>query len=436
MSDNIYAYIEKNFNITINDYIFKRDYIKYPLQKIKLSWEIPYQEDLEYLYITLNLSIEQLRQLFKIYSISKFLRNYNIKKDKMKAYLITMQTKLEKYGDPHYCDRDKLRKTNLEKYGVEYSCQSDIVKNKSLDTKLKKYGNPYYCDRDKLRKTNLEKYGVEYYTQTDEYKKKSEQTCLQKYGVKSYTQTTECQNKIKQTKLEKYGDENYFNIEKYKKTCMEKYGDENYNNFEKYRKTCMEKYGVEYYTQTDEYKKKSEQTNLKRYGVKCYLQTDEFKNYISNPDIQNEINQKRYNTKKQNNTFSTSQSEELIYNLLCKKFDNVIRQYRSEKYPFDCDFYIPSIDTYIEYQGTWHHGKEPYIGSEKQQQIIEKWKAKSLELNFQGNKKCQYSRAINIWTIEDPSKRQAAKENNLNWFEFFDMTQFLDWFNIIQNKTT
>ena len=352
MSDNIYAYIEKNFNITINDYIFKRDYIKYPLQKIKLSWEIPYQEDLEYLYITLNLSIEQLRQLFKIYSISKFLRNYNIKKDKMKAYLITMQTKLEKYGDPHYCDRDKLRKTNLEKYGVEYSCQSDIVKNKSLDTKLKKYGNPYYCDRDKLRKTNLEKYGVEYYTQTDEYKKKSEQT------------------------------------------------------------------------------------NLKRYGVKCYLQTDEFKNYISNPDIQNEINQKRYNTKKQNNTFSTSQSEELIYNLLCKKFDNVIRQYRSEKYPFDCDFYIPSIDTYIEYQGTWHHGKEPYIGSEKQQQIIEKWKAKSLELNFQGNKKCQYSRAINIWTIEDPSKRQAAKENNLNWFEFFDMTQFLDWFNIIQNKTT
>ena len=131
-----------------------------------------------------------------------------------------------------------------------------------------------------------------------------------------------------------------------------------------------------------------------------------------------------------NKTINSSKIEEEIYKLLREKYSKVKRQYRSEEYPFACDFYIPEIDTYIEYQGTWFHGKEPYIGTEEQKSIIELWKAKSVELNFQGKEKRQYKRAIKIWTIEDPLKREIAKKNNLNWIEFFNMNQFLDWFNM------
>ena len=84
---------------------------------------------------------------------------------------------------------------------------------------------------------------------------------------------------------------------------------------------------------------------------------------------------------------------------------------------------------YIEYQGHWTHGNEPYIGTNEQNEILEIWRNKSNELNFKGRTKNQYKRAIKIWTLEDPLKRKTVKENNLNWIEFFNMNEFLDWFN-------
>ena len=60
MSNDIYSYIKENFGIEITDYQFKRDYIKEPLKKIYLNkrykWELIDRDDLEYLYIKLNLS--------------------------------------------------------------------------------------------------------------------------------------------------------------------------------------------------------------------------------------------------------------------------------------------------------------------------------------------------------------------------------------------
>ena len=138
---------------------------------------------------------------------------------------------------------------------------------------------------------------------------------------------------------------------------------------------------------------------------------------------------KEYQSKKKNNSFTVSKPEEEIYKSLCSKFHNVIHQYRSELYPFNCDFYIPEIDLYIEYQGHWTHGNEPYIGTNEQNEILEIWRNKSNELNFKGRTKNQYKRAIKIWTLEDPLKRKTVKENNLNWIEFFNMNEFLDWFN-------
>lgn len=68
MSDDIYTYIKQNFNIKITDYQFKRDYIKNPLYIAKngIGSKRPYKENLEYLYIELNLTRLNLSILFNM----------------------------------------------------------------------------------------------------------------------------------------------------------------------------------------------------------------------------------------------------------------------------------------------------------------------------------------------------------------------------------
>ena len=62
---------------------------------------------------------------------------------------------------------------------------------------------------------------------------------------------------------------------------------------------------------------------------------------------------------------------------------------------------LKSLDLYIEYNGSWTHGKHPFDPTNKDDiEIVEKWKAK--------NKK-YYFIAINTWTKRDVNKRNVAK---------------------------
>ena len=80
--------------------------------------------------------------------------------------------------------------------------------------------------------------------------------------------------------------------------------------------------------------------------------------------------------------------------------------------------------------------KEPYIGTDEQKEIIKLWEKKSQEINFKGELKENYNNAIYTWTIRDTLKRETAKKNNLNWIEFFNMKQFMDWYNkILENDS-
>lgn len=72
--------------------------------------------------------------------------------------------------------------------------------------------------------------------------------------------------------------------------------------------------------------------------------------------------QREFTTKKLNNSFNASAPEERAYLLLLKYFntDDIIRQYSDIRYPFNCDFYIPSIDLFVELNLSWTHGKHPF----------------------------------------------------------------------------
>lgn len=200
-----------------------------------------------------------------------------------------------------------------------------------------------------------------------------------------------------------------------KETLKYKYGDEHYNNREKMKNTCLKRYG-KYYVQTQEFKDKARLTCLKKYGKEFSTQ------------VQEKI-KKGYETKKKNRTLTTSKPEQIIKTYLSLKFINIEYQYRSKEYPFACDFYIPSKNLYIEYQGYEGHGKKPYDSNNPkhiQQLLI--WKQKAKEKEKLSNKKSKYSRYIEVWTVRDPLKRKTAKDNGLNWLEFFTMDEFMQWY--------
>lgn len=124
--------------------------------------------------------------------------------------------------------------------------------------------------------------------------------------------------------------------------------------------------------------------------------------------------------KKEHNTFNKSFAENKSYDLLKEKYINIIRQYKSTEYPFACDFYIPEINTYIECNYFWTHGGKPFENTEDDNIKLQKW--------IEKNKKF-YDNAIITWTIRDVNKRKIAKENNLNFIEFFSIFELQKWLN-------
>ena len=123
--------------------------------------------------------------------------------------------------------------------------------------------------------------------------------------------------------------------------------------------------------QADISKESYRQTCLEKYGVDNYFRTQEFKDNLNWENILN----KRYKTQKKNNSFNTSIDEDTCYSILLNYFPDIIRQYKNDKYPYNCDFYIPILDLYIEYNGSWTHGGHPFNeNNEDDILLLEKWK--------------------------------------------------------------
>ena len=198
------------------------------------------------------------------------------------------------------------------------------------------------------------------------------------------------------------------------------------------KKTCLERYGAVNAGGIPSTLEKIKQSNRKRFGYDWCVLSEEVKakrlkklaeEGITNVFQRKAVIQKGIATKRKNKTFNTSKPEQIILQLLKKKFENIEYQYISKLYPFACDFYIPKIDLYIEYQGIWTHGKKPYKGTQEDLIKVKFWESKNNKF---------YRDAINVWTKRDPLKRKTAKENKLNWLEFFNMNQFMEWYNSIE----
>ena len=220
---------------------------------------------------------------------------------------------------------------------------------------------------------------------------KGQKTCLEKYGSATYIHSKEGTKKIKNICLEKYGNEIPSKTETVK---------------DKMRNTCLERYGEKSNLSLKDTKIKTKEICLKRYGKEYFSQVEEIKN-------------KKYKTKKLNNTFNSSKPEKYIEIILKEKFPDLKTQYKDElRYNHICDFYIPCLDLFIEYNGSWTHGF--HFFDNKNKDDIDKlnlWKEKSKTSEY-------YKNAIKTWTYYDVIKKEDSIKNNLNYLVFWNINEF------------
>lgn len=300
----------------------------------------------------------------------------------------------------------KREKTNIEKYGVKNPFQNKEVKEKTFDAYKKKTGysnplsNPEVVAK---RKENLsKKYGedVTNVFQLEEVKQKSKKTLQKHYGydVSSPTLIPEIREKQISTTEKNHNKKSILEIPEVR---------------EKGYVAQQEKYGTRHFLQSDtfrenrtKYLSKQYQTNIKKYGG-------------ITPSSDPQTIEKQCKTKRERGTFNTSKVEESIYELLSSHFENIKRQYKDSRYPFACDFYLPTIDTFIEVDNHWTHGPEPYNpANSEHQNLLAKWYEAIETKKSTSNKSKYYELAIKIWTKKDPEKTKIAQKNGIHFVIF------------------
>lgn len=173
---------------------------------------------------------------------------------------------------------------------------------------------------------------------------------------------------------------------------------------EKRKQTVLDKYGVDNVMKVDAIKETARLALLEKYG-------EGVTNIAQVPGAQ----EHRQDSLVRNGTFIKSKPENNLYDFLVKIFgeSDVIRQYRCDRYPWLCDFYIQSRDMFIE--GNYHisHGRSWFDkNSDYDLERLEKFK--------QTKSESLVNNIIEVWTERDVERREKAKEENLNYVVFWD----------------
>lgn len=238
----------------------------------------------------------------------------------------------------------------------------------------------------------------------------------------------------------------YYNFTKgYNKHCSTTCSSNDLKVMEKVKNTNNKKYNVDYIFQTQkcienshskDSMNKRRQTLIDKYGTSCLIDYEKVKNtlmkkynvtnaYLIKPirekalkNAQNvESKNKKYETRKLSG-WNRSNSEDKFKETMNDLGIEYKYNYKSEKYPYKCDFYIPSKDLYIELNLFWTHGEHFYTKDDNS--TIELWKS---------YKNDYYDAAIKIWTETDIAKRDCAIKNNLNYVVLWNDNQIEQFWN-------
>ena len=264
-------------------------------------------------------------------------------------------------------------------YSKHCSCKCSAIDN---ETKIKR------------EQTNLDIFGVNYPAKSEQIKEKTSHIFMENYGVPWGFQSESVKEKIENTFLGKYGVRCSLQLPEVREKAM----------------TAINE-------NRDEVDRKKKATSLAKYGETSWTKTDWGRKALSDMGKNSKMIEKKTISMKENNSFHFSRGEELLYSKLVEIFgvDGVKREYFSNKYPYKCDFYIVTIDTYIEYNGFWHHGGHWFDNTNKEDvKLLESWKIKARNSE-------NYKKAVYTWSIRDLEKLKCARDNAINYIVLWNL---------------
>ena len=175
----------------------------------------------------------------------------------------------------------------------------------------------------------------------------------------------------------------------------------------KNRTTNLERYGVEHNWNNGILRKNYENTMLERYGVKHNWENGELRS---------------------KEKFKISKLEQ--YFIDCLESLSVKYKYRyfdkTGKYPYECDFYLPETDMFIEINGTALH--DNHIFNPDSENDI-----KQLEYLKTRNDSSWYQSKLRIW-LKDKEKYDYAIKNHLNYIILWNKNNIDNFLNILKEN--
>lgn len=330
----------------------------------------------------------------------------------LKNYLDNRYDNLHDYDEIIYCI--------LNNYEYTPKCKicGNNIKFKNIS---EGYRNVITCGNKECRKKIykqiiLEKYGVDNPAKLPSVQEKIKNTNIEKYGVDNPAKSIVVKQKMQKTIKSKTNEQKEKIKEKIKTTLLERYGVSNNLHIpeieQRIKDNNQKKYGVDYCLSSSIIRNKIRNTSLLKYGVDNPAKSDIVRKIQSSVMLKHETQEKINNTKKLKHTYNTSKIEQEFKKYLELYYSNDFEyQYRSKDYPFNCDFYIKSLNLFIEIQASWVHGKHPFNENDKND--LDRLNCMKLK-----NSK-YYNNAIIVWTHRDVMKRNIAKENNLIYLEIF-----------------
>lgn len=194
---------------------------------------------------------------------------------------------------------------------------------------------------------------------------------------------------------------------------------------------------------SDEIRESAVATTYATYGVRNIMQNPDIYKKVKSPFADSKVRQKAMATKRSNVRKSIllakqtgnlddakfkSSYELTIFKLLVEKygFDDVFYEYGlhpyDDRYPYNCDFYIKSLDLFIELNIHPSHGGKWYLDTNEDKLRLEHLKSSSTRSS--NNK-------VLTWGGRDIDKRITAKTNKLKYLVFWDVDlfDFMMWYN-------
>ena len=138
----------------------------------------------------------------------------------------------------------------------------------------------------------------------------------------------------------------------------------------------------------------------------------------SNPDLiirRNEVAKQR--RAERGGMLCRTIAEQKLYNSLIKMFPDLLYDQKvDDRYPFFCDFYIPSLDTFIELQAHPSHGRLPIylLSPDEYTKYPQRW--------------------VDVFAVRDVNKVETAKKNNLHYIMIYPKASLEENFIINQNE--